>query len=1264
MLRSLTLILAILIALILCPPLLAAPEIIDLPDALDAQFDLTWEMHGAPKAGQALRFVISSGSEQAQYLLTLDASRACWKVKRGESITSMAESPLSFPAQVPQSFTLKRRPDTVALLCNHRLLFAAPAPTLPRERLVLDPVPVGVTLGEIRYEKIGRLLFGDDFMRPEAERKLASGSSQWVEDPTWPVAFYKFDSPGFHASEPQFAEIRNPWRLSFYDSVARTANGFWLLYTGAGPSWTVANPIMVYPSADRYFVQAAVKTEYDSEVGLLAAYQDNRNYLLFRWRQRAQSPGAELIAVTDGERKVLASSSRGFDPGQWYTLRLNLGWRRVQALVDGQLLLQADTTGCCEGRIGLYANGAAVPRRPKLDDETATMYLVKDEKTGQLHNDAADELRSTSCIYFDDVRMGDWIDTGDLLTTSYPKKVTGQWSRRDGGDIAEKPGQLLAGSAQWSSYAFQTRLKLPANGQAGLYFHIAPQGSGYLWLLTTKGQQLCPVNRGQRLAPIAESPAGIPPGSFASLRVEADGPYIALYNGEQRVMDAYDPTRTAGRCGLLALTPGVTFAAPVVTVAERHVNRVKIHKGFESNKWLSTWATAESDWYPAMPPTSLTTPAGDPHLLVGNAAPVLTASPGLYWHKGGHYHDLRVSIPLPPRALTGQVLHLATAYERQSAYQFQLTTDQEHGLLRLLRGNTPQGEYRFPLQEHSRLLIERRGSYLLATYQTLDAQTPLDAPEVLHAQTLLVYRDPHPLPAEMVGFTVTSPELPAASILVDSDRRQEAFEYAPTDWTVESGVWAVMARYSCDPSWDWFGGFGSGTPTIWNKTRLDGDQTVEIYAGIKMQLDNAADEYVRRYRDINLTICADGEHLNSGYTVIRAGQPVGRAVIPVTMLLRQGVVVKTSTLPAHLLPPQHLGHRQWFATRIEKRGGEIQVFLDNLLAFTYSDPDPLPGGYVGIWTLNNGLMVGRVNYAAQRMTLGAPRAAAPLIVQQELPPQPVPSVQLDGRPLAIATFETGFDGCNSRKGLTGCLTRERATSPTPGTNTVLKVVNSYPAGDLSCTLYSTPVDLAINPVLHFDYRFAAGARINLYLRRGNRWYGILLTGMPSSDPDILAAGQTPALADGRWHQVTVNLKSALERAIRQHFDVSPKDYLVQEIVLADWGAPADVRHYGLGDNPGGSSIYLDNIALIPLLANDAKLSWAPPPGTTVTRWRTGLDRDPQGLPQQEVVANSTTLPLEPGTRYFHLQAGTADGAWGPILTIPLIAETPSVTETR
>ena len=76
-------------------------------------------------------------------------------------------------------------------------------------------------------------------------------------------------------------------------------------------------------------MQAAVKPEFESAVGLLAAYQDEDNYLLFCWHPQTQATEtrAELLAMIDGKMQILASGSQGFSPAQWYQLRLNVGWQ-------------------------------------------------------------------------------------------------------------------------------------------------------------------------------------------------------------------------------------------------------------------------------------------------------------------------------------------------------------------------------------------------------------------------------------------------------------------------------------------------------------------------------------------------------------------------------------------------------------------------------------------------------------------------------------------------------------------------------------------------------------------------------------------------------------------------------------------------------------------------------------------------------------------------------------------------------------------------
>ena len=186
--------------------------------------------------------------------------------------------------------------------------------------------------------------------------------------------------------------------------------------------------------------------------------------------------------------------------------------------------------------------------------------------------------------------------------------------------------------------------------------------------------------------------------------------------------------------------------------------------------------------------------------------------------------------------------------------------------------------------------------------------------------------------------------------------------------------------------------------------------------------------------------------------------------------------------PDHLLPQLGEAHTAWFATRMEKRGGEIKIFLDNKLAMTYIDPHPLPGGYVGIWTRDNGMAVKLVNLSAERTVLGSRLAAPHFDMPQSIPHLAMPQVQVHGVPLNIATFAHDLEGWQQSPGLTGHLTPEYSVDPRTGPHSYVKLVNSYPAGDCSAIVSAIPRTLACATLLHFDYCFDAGAQINLYLR--------------------------------------------------------------------------------------------------------------------------------------------------------------------------------------
>lgn len=180
----------------------------------------------------------------------------------------------------------------------------------------------------------------------------------------------------------------------------------------------------------------------------------------------------------------------------------------------------------------------------------------------------------------------------------------------------------------------------------------------------------------------------------------------------------------------------------------------------------------------------------------------------------------------------------------------------------------------------------------------------------------------------------------------------DLFQTAPVDWRVACGTWEVTNRWDCDPRWSFFSGRGEeGLAAIWNKREFSGNLVVEFYASIRMQRNRGKQyEYAG---DINLTLCGDGRDLTSGYSFLFGGWDDTATCI----VRRRAIVARTRDV---LIPREKEIHRRWFYIRAEKRGQTLKFLVDNVPVLTYTDPQPLPGGQVAVWTHNNSLMVARV----------------------------------------------------------------------------------------------------------------------------------------------------------------------------------------------------------------------------------------------------------------------------------------------------------------
>jgi hypothetical protein len=190
-------------------------------------------------------------------------------------------------------------------------------------------------------------------------------------------------------------------------------------------------------------------------------------------------------------------------------------------------------------------------------------------------------------------------------------------------------------------------------------------------------------------------------------------------------------------------------------------------------------------------------------------------------------------------------------------------------------------------------------------------------------------------------------------------KRSEALSNKLTD----NGRWllgALKKQLELAPDHD------SKLAAIWHKGEFNGDVVAECFVGQMMDQSRGGGSYERYVKNMALSICADGKDLDSGYTCVFGEDNNSKSVI-----LRHGKVV--AEIPVGI-PVKRNIHRKWFRMRAEKLGGDItfRVFVqDNpnspevqLVSLRYTDPEPLGGGRVAVWTYDNGIMVARMRISS------------------------------------------------------------------------------------------------------------------------------------------------------------------------------------------------------------------------------------------------------------------------------------------------------------
>jgi hypothetical protein len=484
------------------------------------------------------------------------------------------------------------------------------------------------------------------------------------------------------------------------------------------------------------------------------------------------------------------------------------------------------------------------------------------------------------------------------------------------------------------------------------------------------------------------------------------------------------------------------------------------------------------------------------------------------------------------------------------------------------------------------------------------------------------------------------------------------FSTAPADWMMELGDWRVRSRWSCTPSWNFMGGESPMAAVIWNKREFLGDLTVEAYMSYKMNV--LGEGGYRNGTDFNVSMCADGRNLFSGYCFIVGGWGNSwTRIMKGTQVLAE--TNAPSNKPVTLLdgsPGSWAWHRRWWEVRTVKRGGDLYLFFDNALVLQAHDPDPLPGGRVALWTYDNGIMIPRVKLYYDRERPPGERGEppyAPYVPPDQQPPAgPQLTFASDTYPSLQCDFDQDLGGWARRDGQQGALL---ALDPltADGRGKCLLLTNENSGGSFGATIAAGPFDAVKMNRLRFDYRVPASAKVNLQLTAAGTRYEILFTApeFPSDRARCLA--RIPGVqADSQWHHVDLDLLACLRRFLPDAASIPVTDV---------WLGLDTTRNYvlaGCGANPALCEYRLDNFAILGAGPADGNVQLASTPAAEGTQYDFAVADTPDatldGKPDSPDGAIAL-IGLADGTHYVVARTVAADGSTGPTYAHEVLVDT-------
>jgi hypothetical protein len=543
---------------------------------------------------------------------------------------------------------------------------------------------------------------------------------------------------------------------------------------------------------------------------------------------------------------------------------------------------------------------------------------------------------TTEGVTFDDfsVRPSNAIDSGTERLALW-QAVGGDWNAGRNGEIqgfaigaSASEAKLLARQSVHGDVRLSSQAKPPTGGTVGLVAGWEDEGNHHA--LVCGGEpptaRLVTVSDGkttiQAEAPVQAADQPLP------MELALMGQAIRARVGDGVTLTASNGLLPRGRVGLLLANGQADFAPPSVERLSPLPEVPRFEGAFSEEVSMADWAAENADW--------TTIPQGD-----GQAVPSC-------WHKAPAYGDQQLTLRLtgPPAAPVSLYEASPEIGARTEGYAFTVTPG-SGGTATLLRAGQPTATQPLNLDVLQEVSLAKRGPLLIGS---------------ANGQPALFFLDPEPLRGAFAGWTAPAGTATPSDTTFRADSvLSYTFREAPSDWWIGSGDWRITNRWDCEPRWTFFIGGSEQVACLWNKHEFGSDLTLDFYGAIRF---DSTQGYEYRYAsDINCTIAADGQDLTSGYSLMFGGWDN-----KFTRLLRGREAVAESTTA--LIPRSSSIHRQWFNLRVCKSGARIRCWLDGQPLFDYTDPNPLPGRRVALWTYHNAIAIARVRIASTQVAPG------------------------------------------------------------------------------------------------------------------------------------------------------------------------------------------------------------------------------------------------------------------------------------------------------